>query len=338
MIATGMMTCVGYSGPATCAAVRAHVANFRETAFIDRSGQWIMGAQPELASESVEAKLDLMLALAVDECLGELHEEQRAGIPLILCLAETDRAGRVEAIESRALKALHTQLGIDFTPSASIVAAGRASAIAALMQARALIDTARHDHVLIAGVDSYLNRTTMRAFERDSRLLTSANSNGFVPGEGAAAVLITRNKLGLGPQLRIEGLGLGRDAASIRSDLPLRADGLTQAIGAALEEAKLPLHQIDYRIADLSGEQFFFKEAALAATRLLRQPHDEFDLWHPADCVGETGAVAGLLGLAIALAAGRKRYAPGPRVLLHCSSDDGLRGAGIATYGEVDFG
>ena len=63
-----------------------------------------------------------------------------------------------------------------------------------------------------------------------------------------------------------------------------------QAIRAALIEAGVALKDCDYRIADVNGEQFRFKEAALAITRLLRDTKVLFSLWHPADCIGEVGA------------------------------------------------
>ena len=85
------------------------------------------------------------------------------------------------------------------------------------------------------------------------------------------------------------------------------------------------MHEIDYRIADLSGEQYRFKEASLALSRLIRAKREQQALWHPADCVGETGAAAVPLMLGVALTAARKRYAPGPMGLLQAANDDGRR-------------
>ena len=68
---------------------------------------------------------------------------------------------------------------------------------------------------------------------------------------------------------------------------------MVQAFRAALEDAGCTLGDLDFRITDVSGEQYMFKEAALAMTRLLRKRKEEFDIWHPADCIGETGAAIG---------------------------------------------
>ena len=84
---------------------------------------------------------------------------------------------------------------------------------------------------------------------------------------------------------------------------------------------------MDFRITDISGEQYGFKEASLALSRLLRVRKEEFDIWHPADCIGEVGAAALPCMLGVALFAARKGYAPGPAILCHLGNDDGKRAA-----------
>lgn len=127
-------------------------------------------------------------------------------------------------------------------------------------------------------------------------------------------------------------MGLAREAATISSGEPLRADGLRAAIFAALEEAGLAMHDMDWRMTDVSGEQYYFKEAALAMTRTLKQRVEEMDIEHPAECVGETGAAALPIMLGAALAAHRKGYAKGPSVLAHLSDDAGARAAIVLRY------
>ena len=52
-----------------------------------------------------------------------------------------------------------------------------------------------------------------------------------------------------------ERIGFGREAAHIDSGEPLRAEGLSLAIKAALTDAGCAMHDMDFRITDLSGEQ-----------------------------------------------------------------------------------
>ena len=111
------------------------------------------------------------------------------------------------------------------------------------------------------------------------------------------------------------------------SEEPLRAEGLSMAIRAALTEAGQPMHAFEYRITDLSGEQYYFKEASLALSRTLHQPKEEFDLWHPAECTGEAGALAGAAIVALADSASRKGYGKGSNIIAHMSNDTGQRAA-----------
>ena len=101
-----------------------------------------------------------------------------------------------------------------------------------------------------------------------------------------------------------------------------------QAVRAALGEAGVTLKDCDHRIADVNGEQYRFKEAALAITRLLRDRKVLFSLWHPADCIGEVGAST-LPAILAMLSACRKDYLPGPICLGHIGNDDDKRAASV---------
>jgi len=137
------------------------------------------------------------------------------------------------------------------------------------------------------------------------------------------------------PELRCTGIGFAEEAARIDSEQPLRADGLTAAIKTALSEAGVSMGDMDLRITDLGGEQYYFKEASLALTRTLRTHKEEFPLWHPAECIGEPGAVAGAAILAVASAATKRAYASGPRILAHMANDSGRRAALALEFGSM---
>ncbi|MFO1120396.1 MAG: hypothetical protein U1E38_10005, partial [Rhodospirillales bacterium] len=110
-----------------------------------------------------------------------------------------------------------------------------------------------------------------------------------------------------------------------------RGEALASAYRDALADARIGLHDIDYRIVDCTGEQYWFKEAAFAFARLMRVRREYQDVWTPADCLGEVGAAATPSMIGIAWYAACKNYAPGPLVLIQASSDDGCRAAIIMT-------
>jgi 3-oxoacyl-[acyl-carrier-protein] synthase-1 len=332
ILRTGLVTCVGLSAPAACAAIRAKISNPAQSRSRDSAGEWIMTCPvPVEEPRETPARLARMAAMAIEESLEDVPRGQWQQVPLLLCVAEPQRPGRAMEPDAALLGAIEGGLGARFAPHSAVIALGRAGIAHAVRRARELI----HEHgaplAVIAGADSLLTPPQLAAFDRAERLLTPANPDGFVPGEAAGAAVVGHP--GAAPQLLVKGVGGALERATIDSEEPQRAEGLVQAIRAALAEAQCGLHDLDFRIADLSGERYYFKEAALAVARLLRRGKEDFDLWHPAECTGEVGAAAGPVALAVAHAACRKGYAPGPNILAHFSSDAGERAALVLGYG-----
>ena len=323
--ACGMTTAIGLTAPAAAAAQRARLSRFEETHFISSSGEFMIGAEVPLdPPRRGRARLAALLAGPLRECFAACPDVAPDTIPVLLCLAEKDRPGRLAGLETLLHEALQS-IGVVPHPSCGVISYGRVSGLVALRDARKLIE-AGAPRVVIAGADSFLIAGTLAAFDAEDRVLTAANSNGFPAGEAGAAVLVGPPG---GDGLRLEGIGFGTEAAHILSGEPLRADGLSTAIRGALAEAGRDFAEVDYRIADLNGEQYYFKEAALAMQRIMRTKRDAMDLWTPASEYGATGAASFPLMLGTALMAARKAYAPGPVVLLQTSDDDGRRGAAI---------
>jgi 3-oxoacyl-[acyl-carrier-protein] synthase-1 len=327
------VTSVGLSAPAACAAIRAGITNHTETRFKGFTGEWILGAQVLLERPwTGRAKLVKMLGRAIAECSTPLSVRERTAIPLLLCLAETDRPGRFEGLDEQIYLELECEVSMEFNAERSaIIPKGRAGIGTALLMANELLADRATPYVVIAAADSLLTAATLADFESQERLLTGENSNGFIPGEAAGAILITSGGTDVAA-VHCDGVGLSEERSTINSDEPLRGDGLTRAINLAVSDAGCTTHDLDFRITDNSGEQYYFKEAALALSRTLNRPKKEFDIWHPADCVGEVGAAIGTTAIAVAWTAFRKSYAPGRRVLLHVGNDDGERAAAVMTY------
>jgi 3-oxoacyl-[acyl-carrier-protein] synthase-1 len=324
---TGLVTSVGLSAPAACAAIRAKISNPTETRFIDSGGEWIMAHQVPLEQPwRGLTKLAKMAAMAIDEALQEIPKQEWSSLPLLLCVAEKDRPGRTMGLDDQLFLQIQTELGVTFSAQSAVVPHGRVGVALALAQARELMVKTKMSRVLIAAADSLLSWPTLSHYEREDRLLTPRNSNGFMPGEAAGALLVGAPE-GRAGELVCTGIGFSREAAHLDSGEPLRADGLSKAIKTSLAEAGCQMHDMDFRITDNSGEQYYFKEAALALSRTLRQRKEEFDIWHPAECTGEVGAASGVAVIATAQAACSKGYTKGPNVLAHWGNDGGRRAA-----------
>lgn len=318
----GMLTAVGGDAPSSCAAIRARIAGFEETLFSFDDAP-MLGASVHLNGEPRDGeRLSTLLSFAVAECARDMAMELPA--TLLVALPESARPGRPQPLDEFLIREVSRSTGLPFASDSCVFPGGRVAGVDAVAHAVELL--ARGTQAcIVAGVDSQLTRATLDALHQQGRLLTDRNSDGLIPGEGAAAVLMVRSAVP--GDLGVAGIGRGNEPAYVGSGLPLRGDGLVRACEQALAAAGRSLSDVDYRIADLSGPQHGFKEAALMVTRLLRANKDRFDLWLPSAFVGEMGAATVPLAMGIAAMAVRKNYAPGPVALVHVSNDGPERAA-----------
>ncbi len=327
----GLTTAVGLDYDATCAAIRAGIDNFQEIFFYTAKGQWVIGAQVPVEGPIYGIpRLARLLNSTLHEVLDQITEVNPVKIPLLLVIAETARPGRLAGLDQYLLDETCGPENLCFHPSSRLFPDGRVGGAKALRYARDLPQDKTITHALIAGADTYLVAPTLLHLEDEHRLLTPDCTNGFLPGEATSCVVVTRDDGAEG--LVCQGLGFGNEPAPISSPQPLRAEGLAASIASAMTEAGQSWEDVDYRITDISGEHYGFKEAALAPARSMRILKETFDFWHPADCIGEVGAAVLPTMLAVALHAARNGYAPGAGVLAHLSNDDGQRAAILLHY------
>ena len=320
---------LGYSAAATAAALRAKIAAFGETAYRDGNGEPIVGAMVECLVPTVQGRTRLieLLRLAIDELAPDVAERLPWNqMPLILCSREAQRPGaRVGGIVG----------GLRFPDAARFVgtravhlARGAPSAFMALAIARSYLARADVPVCLILGIDSLIDARVLDWLDRTHRLKTSDRTDGIIPGEAACMLAVSKAPL-TDDCVALLGVGEAMETATILNDDPFRADGMTAAVRDALREAGLAMHDVDVRLSDVAGESYAFEEIVLAQTRLMRKVRPRQVLWHPADCMGDCGAVAGLIQLAWAGQAYHRRYAPGPVAALHTASPFGDRAAAV---------
>jgi 3-oxoacyl-[acyl-carrier-protein] synthase-1 len=326
VLGVGLVSGVGLTAEESCAAIRCGINNFQETRFIGSNGEWLVGSAVELEEPwRGILKLAKTAARAIGECFAAADEKPER-IPVLVCIAEPERPGRFEGLP-HVLQEIEQELGFGLHPHSRVIEQGRVGGAVALLHARELLVAGRHARIIVAGVDTFLTGATLAAYDREDRLLRKDNSNGFIPGEAGCAVLLAAWREDLPAPLVVRGLGFAREPAPLGSGRPLRAEGLVQAIRAALSESNLALKDCDHRIADMNGEQYRFREAALAVTRLLRDRKVLFSLWHPADSIGEVGAATLPAMLAMLFHGARRGYLPGPMFLGHLGNDDDKRAA-----------
>lgn len=347
VVGAGMVSALGFNGPANWAAMRAKICGLRQRQPTDpHSGEPLSVGRADVPQwwEGVAKYADI-LAAPILECLLQaerlgLAPAVVAHVPVIVALSEPDRIGRPEHLEVELVTELTARLG-PLHADSSTIARGRSGGVLALDLAARLLRAGRSACCIVAGVDSFLHLAGFEPLIDRGRLLTPDNSNGFFAGEAGAAVLVTGGRNFRCGELHVLGLGMAKEAAVIESDEPLRAEGLTAAIRAALRAADMTMLDIAYRLTDLNGERYKFKESMLAMARLNRKvdergreaPEDQtLELWHPIEFTGEIGAAIMPCLLGLAWQAGRGGWAPGPTSLCHLSDDDGDRAAAVLRF------
>ncbi len=330
----GMVTSVGFNAPASCAALRAGIREVTRTNLWDaETGTYLAAGKVPLPQWWVGVgKLADLVAPAIQECLSASGSIRPEEIPILIGVAPPSRPFRFHDLDAELLPEIERRLKFRRHPASRLIPRDHVSVAVALRLADELIGRGAPG-VIVAGVDSLLQHDLKNHYLARRRLLTPDNSNGFSLGEAGSAVFVGPADEADDRALVIAGLGMAMETATIEGDAPLRGEGLTQAIRSSFHEGQVTYDHLQYRISDLNGEHYKFKEMALALMRLERKPKPKlFELWHPIEYIGDVGAAIGPLLLGWALDAARKGYAPGPGVLCTVGNDDGERAAMVLTH------
>jgi 3-oxoacyl-[acyl-carrier-protein] synthase-1 len=193
---------------------------------------------------------------------------------------------------------------------------------------------------VVAGADSYLDLDTLEWLEDTDQVHGAGRSNnawGFIPGEGAGAVLLVREEVAQQARMKVVGrlLGVGAavEGARIRTDTVCVGRGLSDAFLGAL--SVLPNgERVSDVYCDMNGEPYRAAEFGLAILRVRKRFVSPSDFVAPADCWGDVGAASGPLGVVLACIAMAKGYARGSSALVWASSESGERGAATLVSGD----
>jgi 3-oxoacyl-[acyl-carrier-protein] synthase I len=338
--AAGLCCSVGYGLKAAACALRAGMDHFQESHFLDPTGAPLAVAMLPEHSVWGSARFARWIELAIADCLRNAGMEARTAaqpLPVLWLAPEPGRTGGTDLAWHQQVfsHAMHS-LGMATHPLSGVLPLGRAGISEALRQSAQWIGSGQVQQVLLVGADSLLDAATIGALLQQQRLLCPSNSDGFLPGEAAAAVLLCA-ETGTSHALLVAGAGQGQETGRPDGSAPSRAEGLTNAMREALAQARLDLGAVEFRVSDQNGESFFAREAANAFTRVLPEGADRQATLTLADKIGEVGAAMGpaMLAWLHALrpqASKRLPTRPGATGILHLANDDGLRAAVVVRY------
>lgn len=310
-----MVTPVGLSAAQTAAAVRAGIGRLSESYVTDRFGEpMVMGLVdddelPPLAEElddrGLSPRQERLARLAGPALREALTGGPLEPVPLLLGIAEPRQEAR-NPVGAEMVEILSAQTGRPFDDVRSrTYPLGRAAGLVAIEEALSLLHRRQAPAVLVGAVDSYLDFGLLEALDGEGRLRTGEVADGFVPGEGAAFLLLgpagSAARRDSRPIARIDRVARGREPGHFYSDEPHRGEGLASAFRSLLDAAGSGGAQprVGCVYAGLNGESYWAKEWGVAQIRCADRLGESLRVEHPADCIGDAGAALGpiLLGL-----------------------------------------
>ncbi|MEZ4338268.1 MAG: hypothetical protein R3B82_16730 [Sandaracinaceae bacterium] len=254
-------------------------------------------------------RIAFLAAAALDDLRRHLSPGE---IPVVLALPELGGAPFSFDETRRALSSVSPP-GVHLAIEG--YATGRAGFALVLERARELLAEGR-THVIVGGADSLADDGSLRDLAIGP-MASPPFEDGYLPGEGAALLLVSSRPTPSGA--RVLSVGMGLDPAPWFSEAPTTAEGLTEAlhrVGDAMPDGA----RIDRVVSAHDGRERGGRELLFGYLRTVRWMPEPLELEQVVGAHGDTGAAAGVLGLVRALERGGLTLVCG-------ASDDGLNGA-----------
>src|SRR5262245_41604586 len=126
--ALGMVTPIGLSAAATCAALRAGISRLQELPVATPLPDPVIGAWVPTVDALKFYRLLRLLLPALQETIAQIDAAALEDVPLLVGTAEPSRPDRPPQVDGRLLSAISQRLGVTFSPRYSrIIAEGRTS-------------------------------------------------------------------------------------------------------------------------------------------------------------------------------------------------------------------
>jgi 3-oxoacyl-[acyl-carrier-protein] synthase-1 len=206
---------------------------------------------------------------------------------------------------------------------------GRAGALVAIARAGQLIRSGQASFALAGAIDSYCDLKVLGTLDREERVKSGSNLDGFIPGEGAAFLLLASEdaarRLETPPLGRLTRVALDDEPGHMYSSTAYRGEGLSKAFRQWFSSGDVggPVAEV---FSSMNGESHWAKEWGVGFLRNRSGFLEDHGVHHPADCFGDTGSACGPLLVGLAALGIRDGYRRSPS-LVYCSSDRGARAA-----------
>ena len=341
IVATGMVTSVGFNSEQTAANVRAKVSRYYTIPFLNCRekphtvavvARDALGELPEPIArrDYFTRRQGLLLRLtgvALRDCVKEVGK--RAGLPpLFFAMPEHENPRPVEgASVLDDLATLHP--GVFDRASSQSKWKGRAGGLLALGEAIRTVQSGQTSFAYAGGSDTYIDPTILPTLDLSKRCKFEAHPDSFVPGEGAGFVLIAEReaaqKAGFEVLARVAPVTEGHEPGFWGSKEPYLGEGLATTVQTLLAAAPPP-NSFAEVYSTMNGESYWAKEWGVTRIRNASAMAEDERMNHPAEFFGDVGAASGPILVALAGIGQKSGYAKSP-ALVYASSDFGSRAA-----------
>lgn len=332
------VTAVGLTAAQTCAAIRAGVRRFSpiEAQILPEDEPQVgarVSADPRLRADAREWLLNLA-ARALREALAPALRGPETALLWLVPEAARQHPLSATASDDQLLASLVERLGHPLSPASRVVRSGAAGCVEALGYARELLDAGEVARCVIGGADSLLRPHDLDRLRRDRRLLGPKQSQGLVPGEGAAFVVVARPDPEVDPDVEpapvyVHGLGVDYERNTVAGTAYSVGEAFASALTTALEDAGRREAEIAFVASNHNGERYDAWETAHTHARAYRTRRERLAVHWPASSTGEIGVASGALAILSAANAIAHGYAAGPLASVQLRSEGDLRGVAI---------
>ena len=335
----GAVTAAGLTAPQTCAAIRAGVTGFSMDSLSEPfgaeqtvaripanwrlkrdAGQWLVNLAARAIRESVQ-----------DAAQNDPVPTDRTALFLTPPECHRTHPAYDHIAPSVLLNAIFGACEMSFHQSSRAVDGGAAAGLGLLAQASTLLAQGAVNRVILAGVDSLLNPTDLARLMAANRLAGGSNSQGLIPGEGAAAVVLSPHSPGIRqPTCAVLSVASAREETSVLSEGFSQGRAMLSALREASRKGEADGEPfVEFVLSNGNGERYAAWESMITRARFYRTRRQRIPTAMPAMSAGETGSASAALALVVARDAFAHGYAPGRVAMVEIASDDGLRSAAM---------
>src|SRR5690606_22757883 len=147
--------------------------------------------------------------------------------------------------------------GAEFSTASRAVSLGRAAGLHAIDLAHKYLAVSERDFVLVGGVDTFFDPDLLARLDAEDRLNVEGAMDGFIPGEGAAFILLARDAAKdrlPKPHVAVGIPGHGSELGHYYSAAPCLGEGMAAAVAQAIANSgSAPIAEL---WTTINGEQF----------------------------------------------------------------------------------